>query len=121
MRDFFTPSKVRNLPESEVVIIEQRASEGDPVACYKLAQILLAWRDTDDYLDQVDPLLTAAADGGVIDAYVAKAAILCEEGPPKRQQDFKGLQDRGASCSFKGVHLCCPASWRPCNSYREGR
>lgn len=80
MRDFFIPSKVRNLPESEITIIEQRANEGDPVACYKLAQILLAWRDTDDYLDQVEPLLATAAEGGVIDAYVAKAAILCEEG-----------------------------------------
>ena len=41
MRKFYTLAGILSLSEDEKELIRQQALEGDPVACYKLAEIYL--------------------------------------------------------------------------------
>ena len=41
MRRFYTLAGILSLSEEEKELIRQQAQEGDPVACYKLAEIHL--------------------------------------------------------------------------------
>ena len=50
MRRFYTLAGILSLSEEEKELIRQQALEGDPVACYKLAEIHLHIHDCEDYV-----------------------------------------------------------------------
>lgn len=76
MRTFYTYSSIRDLDENEVDLIEKQAYAGEPVACFKMAQIHLAWRNVENYAQEAYDLLRIASEGGVADADAAIADML---------------------------------------------
>lgn len=75
MRQFYTLSGVRLISSEESDKIIDMAEAGDPVACYKYAQIHLAWHLTDNYIKDARELFEKALAGGVEDANVALALM----------------------------------------------
>lgn len=78
MRRFINEWEIRQISEEEIEQIEQKASEGDPESCYKLAQIQLTWRDFEGFIESAYTLLLKAQSEGVIDADVAIAVMIRE-------------------------------------------
>lgn len=78
MRRFINEWEIRQISEEEIEQIEQKASEGDPESCYKLAQIQLTWRDFEGFIESAYTLLLKAQAEGVIDADVAIAVMIRE-------------------------------------------
>ena len=76
MRRFYTLAGVRNISDKEIRVIRRQAKSGDPVACYKLAQLEMAWHWDENYAEVADDLLLIAQNGGVEDAYILKALML---------------------------------------------
>ena len=76
MRRFYTLSGVRNISDKEIRVIRRKAKSGDPVACYQLAQLEMAWHWEEYYAEVADDLLLIAQKGGVEDAYILKALML---------------------------------------------
>jgi TPR repeat protein len=68
MTKFYTLAGILSLSEEEKELIEKQALEGDPVACYKLAEIYLNLHESDDYVSSAHELLQKASNGGVADA-----------------------------------------------------
>ena len=75
MRQFYILSGVRLISSEESDKIIDMAEAGDPVACYKYAQIHLAWHLTDNYIKDARELFEKALAGGVEDANVALALM----------------------------------------------
>ena len=65
MRRFYTLAGILSLSEEEKELIQQQALEGDPVACYKLAEIHLHLHECEDYVASAHELLRKASEGGV--------------------------------------------------------
>lgn len=76
MRRFYTLSGVRNISDKEIRVIRRKAKSGDPVACYQLAQLEMAWHWEENYAEVANDLLLKAQKGGVEDAYILKALML---------------------------------------------
>ena len=76
MRRFYTLAGVRNISDKEIRVIRRKAKSGDPVACYQLAQLEMAWHWEENYAEVADDLLLTAQNGGVEDAYILKALML---------------------------------------------
>lgn len=76
MRRFYTLAGVRNISDKEIRVIRRKAKSGDPVACYQLAQLEMAWHWEENYAEVADDLLLIAQNGGVEDAYILKALML---------------------------------------------
>ena len=76
MRRFYTLAGVRNISDKEIRVIRRKAKSGDPVACYQLAQLEMAWHWDENYAEVADDLLLIAQNGGVEDAYILKALML---------------------------------------------
>ena len=76
MRRFYTLAGVRNISDKEIRAIRRKAKSGDPVACYQLAQLEMAWHWEENYAEVADDLLLIALKGGVEDAYILKALML---------------------------------------------
>lgn len=76
MRRFYTLAGVRNISDKEIRAIRRKAKSGDPVACYQLAQLEMAWHWEENYAEVADDLLLIAQNGGVEDAYILKALML---------------------------------------------
>ena len=76
MRRFYTLAGVRNISDKEIRVIRRKANSGDPVACYQLAQLEMAWHWEKNYAEVADDLLLKAQKGGVEDAYILKALML---------------------------------------------
>ena len=74
MRKFYTLAGILSVSEEEKESIRQQALEGDPVACYKLAEIHLHLHECEDYVASAQELLQKASEGGVADA---EAMDLC--------------------------------------------
>ena len=79
MTKFYTLAGILSLSEEEKELIEKQALEGDPVACYKLAEIYLNLHECDDYVSSAHELLQKASNGGVADAD-AEIAIMMFRG-----------------------------------------
>lgn len=75
MKRFYTVNGIRSIPEEEIGLIEEQAGEGDPLACYKLAQLHLAWHFESDYAETAQDLLKKAQQGGIADADAAMALM----------------------------------------------
>lgn len=76
MKRFYTLAGVRNISDKEIRVIRRKAKSGDPVACYQLAQLEMAWHWDENYAEVADDLLLIAQNGGVEDAYILKALML---------------------------------------------
>ena len=76
MRRFYTLAGVRNISEGEIRIIKKKAIAGDPIACYKMAQLHMAWHWETNYVEVADQFLQNAQKGGVVDADVLQALML---------------------------------------------
>ena len=76
MRRFYTLAGVRDISDEEIRVIRRKANSGDPVACYQLAQLEMAWHWEDNYAEVANDLLLKAQEGGVEDAYIFKALLL---------------------------------------------
>ena len=76
MRRFYTLAGILSLSEEEKELIRQQAQEGDPVACYKLAEIHLHLHDCEDYVSSAHELLQKASEGGVADADATIAIMM---------------------------------------------
>ena len=76
MRRFYTLAGILSLSDEEKKIIRQQALEGDPVACYKLAEIHLHLHDCGDYVASAHELLRKASEGGVADADATIAIMM---------------------------------------------
>lgn len=76
MRKFYTLAGVLSVSEEEKESIRQQALEGDPVACYKLAEIHLHLHDCEDYVASAQELLQKASEGGVVDADATMAIMM---------------------------------------------
>lgn len=79
MRKFYTLAGILSLSAEEKELIEKQALEGDPVACYKLAEIYLNLHECDDHVSSAHELLQKASNGGVADAD-AEIAIMMFRG-----------------------------------------
>lgn len=79
MRNFYTLAGILSISAEEKELIKQQAMEGDPVACFKLAEIYLNLHECDDYLSSARELLLKASEGGVADAD-AEIAIMMFRG-----------------------------------------
>ena len=75
MRQFYTLASVCRISSEETDLICDQAEAGDPVACYKEAQLLLAWHSDENYAELARELLEKAQAGGVADADVALASM----------------------------------------------
>ena len=78
MREFFTEIGIRaytDAQENLVEVLDNQAMAGDPVACYKLARIVLAYRFEHDSIDTARELLYEAQAGGVVEADVELALM----------------------------------------------
>ena len=76
MRKFYTLAGILSLSEEEKESIRQQALEGDPVACYKLAEIHLHLHECEDYVASAQELLQKASEGGVADADATMAIMM---------------------------------------------
>ncbi len=76
MRKFYTLAGILTLSEEEKELIRQQALEGDPVACYKLAEIHLHLHECEDYAASAHELLQKASEGGVADADATIAIMM---------------------------------------------
>ena len=76
MRRFYTLAGILSLSEDEKELIWQQALEGDPVSCYKLAEIHLHLHDCEDYVASARELLQKASEGGVADADATIAIMM---------------------------------------------
>ena len=76
MRKFYTLAGILSISEEEKELIRQQALEGDPVACYKLAEIHLHLHKCEDYVASVQELLQKASEGGVADADATMAIMM---------------------------------------------
>lgn len=76
MRKFYNLAGILSLSAEEKELIRQQAFEGDPVACYKLAEICLNLHECDDYLSSARDLLQKAGEGGVADADAEMAIMM---------------------------------------------
>lgn len=57
MRQFYTHASTRLLQEEEIDAIRIEAEKNDPLACYKMTQILLAWHPDENYSEDAYSLL----------------------------------------------------------------
>ena len=76
MRKFYTLAGILSVSEEEKESIRQQAMEGDPVACYKLAEIHLHLHECEDYVASAQELLQKASEGGVADADATMAIMM---------------------------------------------
>ena len=76
MRKFYNLAGILSLSEEEKELIRQQALEGDPVACFKLAEIHLHLHECEDYVASAHELLKKASEGGVADADAAIAMMM---------------------------------------------
>ena len=76
MRRFYTLAGILSISDEEQEQIKELAAKGDPVACYKLAQIYLYLHNCDDYFESAHKLLQTAQSGGVADADAAIATMM---------------------------------------------
>ena len=76
MRKFYTLAGILSLSDEEKELIRQQALEGDPVACYKLAEIYLYLHECEDYVSSAQELLQKASEGGVTDADATIAIMM---------------------------------------------
>ena len=76
MKRFYNLAGVLSLSEEENKLIERQAQEGDPVACFKQAEIYLHLHGCDDYVSSAHKLLRKASEGGVADADAAIAIMM---------------------------------------------
>ena len=76
MRKFYTLAGILSVSEEEMESIRQQALEGDPVACYKLAEIHLHLHECEDYVASAQELLQKASEGGVADADATMAIMM---------------------------------------------
>lgn len=76
MKRFYTLAGILSLSEEEKELIEKQTQEGDPVACFKQAEIYLHLHDCDDYVSSAHKLLLNASEGGVADADAAIAIMM---------------------------------------------
>ena len=76
MRRFYTLAGISSIPDEELELIEEQAAEGDPVACYKQAQIYRYFHECDDYVSSAHKLLIKASEGGIADADAAIAMMM---------------------------------------------
>ncbi len=76
MRRFYTLAGVRNISDKEIRVIRKKADGGDPVACYQMAQLHMAWHWEENYIDVANDYLLKALNGGVDDAMVLLALML---------------------------------------------
>lgn len=76
MRRFYTLAGILSVSEEEKESIWQQAQEGDPVACYKLAEIHLHLHECEDYVASAQELLQKASEGGVADADATMAIMM---------------------------------------------
>jgi TPR repeat protein len=79
MRKFYNLAGVLSISEEEKELIKIQAGEGDPAACFKLAEIYLYLHECDDYMSSAHELLQKASEGGVADAD-AEIAIMMFRG-----------------------------------------
>ena len=71
MREFYTDMGVRQyVNPDDMDVLDELAQAGDPVACYKLAKVDLAYRFEQDSVDAAYGLLKKAQAGGVVEADV---------------------------------------------------
>ena len=76
MRRFTDLTSILAITDEERAEILQKAEMGDPVACFKQAQIYRFLHNCDDYRASAYELLTVASEGGVADADAAIAIML---------------------------------------------
>ena len=76
MKRFYYLAGILSLSEEEKESIKRQAQEGDPVACFKQAEIYLYQHKCDDYASASHVLLQKASDGGVADADAAIAVMM---------------------------------------------
>ena len=76
MRRFYTLAGILSLSDEEKVLIRKQALEGDPVSCYKMAEIHLHLHDCEDYVSSTHELLQKASEGGVADADATIAIMM---------------------------------------------
>ena len=76
MRKFYNLAGILSISAEEKELIKQRALKGDPVACYKLAEIYLHLHECDDYASSAHELLQKASEGGVADADASMAIMM---------------------------------------------
>lgn len=79
MKRFYNLAGILSLSEEEKELIKRQAQKGEPVACFKQAEICLHLHDCDDYASVSHELLRKASDGGVADAD-AELAIMMYRG-----------------------------------------
>ena len=56
MRRFYTLAGVRDISDKEIRVIRRKANSGDPVACYQLAQLEMAWHWEDNYAEYAEEI-----------------------------------------------------------------
>lgn len=76
MKRFYNLAGILSLSEEEKELINRQAQEGDPVACFKQAEIYLHLHECEDYATAAHDLLLKASDGGVADADAAIAIMM---------------------------------------------
>lgn len=76
MKRFYYLAGILALSEEENELIYRQAQEGDPVACFKQAEIYLHLHECEDYASAAYDLLLKASDGGVADADAAIAIMM---------------------------------------------
>lgn len=64
MRKFYSLAGILSLSVEEKELIKLQALDGDPVACYKLAEIYLHLHECEDYVASAHKLLQKASEGG---------------------------------------------------------
>lgn len=76
MREFYTDMGVRQYVNADDIdVLDELAQADDPVACYKLAKVDLAYRFEQDSVDTAYGLLKKAQAGGVVEADVEIALM----------------------------------------------
>ena len=76
MREFYTDMGVRQCVNADDIdMLDKLAQTGDPIACYKLAKVDLAYRFEQDSVDTAYGLLKKAQAGGVVEADVEIALM----------------------------------------------
>ena len=76
MREFYTDMGVRQyVNPDDMDVLDELAQADDPVACYKLAKVDLAYRFEQDSVDTAYGLLKKAQAGGVVEADVEIALM----------------------------------------------
>lgn len=88
---FYDLAGVLSIPEEEWESACDKALEGDPAACFKLAMIHLHVHDCEDYMEAAHKLLLKASEGGVADADAA-IAMLMLKGQLEPYEPLKGIK-----------------------------